>query len=203
MKKMAKPLMLLGLFLQIAGVAYYHIDYNILVLKNVHLELLLECLGVLLVIKWISETLDKRYPATRWWIGSLFGKQRSPGNVTEMLLRVRYFWPLCAGLLILALPALATYEEIIFRNGLKSGEQALVRSVAFGLVHMLVGVPLHVAMALTAAGLWFSYLYMDGGLAEPVMAHTTYNLIAVTSLVAVIVGAKVRSLLNLETQPQS
>lgn len=88
-------------------------------------------------------------------------------------------------LLLFVLPRLAETEEFIFRRGTRTWRQGAVRSVAFGLVHMLVGVPLAVALALSLGGLWFTYQYFLGGVARSTVYHLTYNLI-VLGLVAVV-----------------
>jgi len=69
----------------------------------------------------------------------------------------------CFGLVLLAfLPLAAFLEEKIFRYNTKSWRNAMLRSLIFGLIHMLAGVPfLYCLSLLSLLGMWFSreYLY--------------------------------------------
>jgi hypothetical protein len=62
----------------------------------------------------------------------------------------------------------------------------VLRSLTFGLVHCLAGVPLGVGLAITLAGLWFSWQYKKGGIERSTIYHSTNNLIAAILILAVI-----------------
>lgn len=87
-------------------------------------------------------------------------------------------------LLLFVLPRLAESEELIFRRGTRGWRQGIARSLLFGLVHMLVGVPLAAALALSIGGLWFTYQYFLGGVPRSTVYHLSYNLL-VALLIAV------------------
>jgi hypothetical protein len=63
-------------------------------------------------------------------------------------------------LLTLALPYLAKGEEEAFRSLVFGTKKRIITSIKFGLVHMIVGVPLFVALILAVAGYIFSIFYV-------------------------------------------
>lgn len=126
-------------------------------------------------------------PFTTWSIFRLFGKESS-GNVSVAPLKIPYFSAVFFAFFVVNLPYLAMVEERIFREGTSGWKDAIVRSLLFGFVHCLVGVPLYAGAALSLAGLWFSFMYFKGGVEASALHHATYNLIW-AALVAVILVA--------------
>src|SRR5207245_644089 len=65
-------------------------------------------------------------------------------------------------LLIIGLPLLVEGEEWVFRRGAQHRSRAANarRSVLFGLVHSLVGIPIGVAAALSPGGFYFTRAYL-------------------------------------------
>jgi len=63
-------------------------------------------------------------------------------------------------LLTLALPYLAKGEEQAFRSLVFSTKNRIITSIKFGLVHMVVGVPLFIALILAVVGYIFSIFYV-------------------------------------------
>ncbi len=104
-------------------------------------------------------------------------------------------------LLLIGLPLLVEGEEWVFRRGAQTRSRAANarRSVLFGLVHALVGVPIGVALALSVGGAYFTWAYLrawsttgneDAALAESTRSHLAYNLvIAGIILLALAVGS--------------
>jgi len=99
-------------------------------------------------------------------------------------------------LLLPALPLFAEAEERVFRLGAerRSPWGRLRRSVEFGLVHAIIGIPIGVALGLSVAGMYFTWSYLRmfnktgdqvASLQESTRAHTAYNAVII-SLVAVI-----------------
>jgi hypothetical protein len=104
-------------------------------------------------------------------------------------------------LLLIGLPLLVEGEEWVFRRGAEHRSRAANarRSVLFGLVHALIGVPIGVAMALSVGGFYFTWAYLrawratgsdEAALAESTRSHLAYNLvIAALLIVALATGS--------------
>lgn len=95
-------------------------------------------------------------------------------------------------LLIPALPLFAETEERMFRQGAEhwSWPHRVRRSIEFGLVHALIGIPIGVALALSIGGLYFTWRYLKRGLFESTRAHLAYNLeVVVIVILAVATGS--------------
>jgi hypothetical protein len=104
-------------------------------------------------------------------------------------------------LLLIGLPLLVEGEEWAFRRGAQHRSRAANarRSVLFGLVHAVVGIPIGVAMALSVGGFYFTWAYLrmwratgaeEAALAESTRSHLAYNLvIAALVIVALATGS--------------
>jgi hypothetical protein len=104
-------------------------------------------------------------------------------------------------LLLIGLPLLVEGEEWVFRRGAEHRTRAAnaCRSVLFGLVHALIGIPIAVAMALSVGGFYFTWAYLrawratgseEAALAESTRSHLAYNLmIAGIVIYALATGA--------------
>lgn len=104
-------------------------------------------------------------------------------------------------LLLIGLPLLVEGEEWVFRRGaqLRGRAANARRSVLFGLVHALIGIPIGVAMALSVGGFYFTWAYLrmwratgseEAALAESTRSHLAYNLvIAGLVIVALATGS--------------
>jgi hypothetical protein len=98
------------------------------------------------------------------------------------------------GLLVL-FPWLAFVEESVFREGLEAVGtlRRLWSALRFGLLHLVMLVPLAAALAIAVAGLWYGHIYLRAYAAteqrdEAVLAstvwHTTFNSTIVVLLIA-------------------
>lgn len=105
-------------------------------------------------------------------------------------------------MLVPGLPLLAEAEERMFRVGAERRTmlQNLWWSMAFGLVHTLIGIPIGVGLALTIGGIYFTSSYLrayrvegiHGAVLESTRAHLAYNTWVIgVALVAVGYGAAV------------
>lgn len=107
-------------------------------------------------------------------------------------------------LLSLALPYLAKGEERTFRGLIFGTKNRIIASIKFGLVHMIVGVPLFIALILAVVGYIFSIFYVKAfdkaAKVDPYSAnevavnvstsvHAKYNFLIITigSLLAILV----------------
>ena len=107
-------------------------------------------------------------------------------------------------LLSLALPYLAKGEEQAFRSLVFGTKKRIITSIKFGLVHMIVGVPLFIALILAVVGYIFSIFYVKAfnkaAKVDPYSAdkvailastsvHAKYNFLIITlgSLLAILV----------------
>ena len=131
-----------------------------------------------------------------WW--SLLGGE---GNVvfgtTEQTSGTVWEVVVPAVFLVLLLPALPLFveaEERRFRLGAEgwSAGRRAARAVQFGLLHLVVGIPVAAALALTLAGWWFTWVYLRAyrragsraeALAESTRAHLGYNLVVIALVV--------------------
>lgn len=92
---------------------------------------------------------------------------------------IPYFGVIFVLLLFLNLPGLARNEEEIYREGTKNWTDAIPRSLKFGIMHCLVGVPVAAGIALALPGLWFTSEYFKGGVEQSTRVHAIYNMILV------------------------
>ena len=107
-------------------------------------------------------------------------------------------------LLTLALPYLAKGEEKVFRSLVFSTKKRIITSIKFGLIHMVVGVPLFIALILAVVGYIFSIFYVKAfnkaAKVDPYTAdevainvstsvHAKYNFLIITlgSVLAILV----------------
>ena len=105
-------------------------------------------------------------------------------------------------LLIIGLPLLVEGEEWVFRRGAQYRSRAANarRSVLFGLVHALVGIPIGVAMALSVGGFYFTWAYLrawratgseEAALAESTRSHLAYNLVIAAIVILALAAGSV------------
>ena len=140
------------------------------------------------------------------WI-SMLGSDGAPsGNIVAApfksgsVLIISCFW----FLLSLALPYLAKGEEKTFRSLIFGTKNRIITSIKFGLVHMIVGVPLFIALILAVAGYIFSIFYVkafykaakvdpytadDVAINVSTSVHAKYNFLIITlgSVLAILV----------------
>lgn len=88
------------------------------------------------------------------------------------------------GLLLVNVPRLARLEEWRFRDGTEGWKQAALRSLHFGLIHCVIGVPLAAGIALSLPGLWFTLQYWKGGIRRSTFYHCLHNYTLLTLLAA-------------------
>jgi len=120
------------------------------------------------------------------------GRPEATPGVLETLVPVVF-----VTLLIVGLPLLVEGEEWVFRRGAQHRTRAANarRSVLFGLVHAVVGIPIGVALALSVGGFYFTWAYLrvwrrtgseDDALAESTRSHLAYNLVIAVLIIAAL-----------------
>lgn len=135
-----------------------------------------------------------------WWslLGGegnvVFGTtEQTRGTVLEVLVPVVF-----VVLLLPALPLLVEAEERRFRLGAEgwTNRRRALRGLQFGLLHLVVGIPIAAALAITVAGWWFTWVYLRAfratrspteALAESTRSHLGYNLVVIGLVAASVV----------------
>lgn len=144
-------------------------------------------------------------PGLSWgWWTALGGLGNPVTGTTEQTAGTVLEWLVPLVFLVLffpALPLFADAEERLFRRGAEGWSPArrVVRTLQFGLVHAVIGIPIGVALALSIGGAYFLWHYLrawrrtgsaDAAQLESTRAHTVYNaVILVLVLVAVVASA--------------
>ena len=109
------------------------------------------------------------------------GTEQTVGTIWEWLVPLVF-----VSLLIPALPLFAYAEELLFRRGSEhwTNRRRVLKTVQFGLLHAVIGVPIGVALALSIGGAYFMTVYLrsyarNGSVTEATLessrAHTAYN----------------------------
>jgi hypothetical protein len=127
------------------------------------------------------------------WLQLLATKGEKAVGMNQMLAGAQIPWlgiPFVI-LLLVNLPRLAAAEEESYRLGTRDWKHAFPRSLSFGLMHMVVGVPLWCGLALSIPGLWFTLQYFRGGVSRSTMAHALYNMILASVLLVFVVYANI------------
>jgi len=184
-------------------------------LKNVYFKRLtdyfwsfLMVIGVLTIVVTLS-SIDLPKFMTWSWISLLGGEgaEAPSGNIISAPFRSGSVLIICGFwfLLSLALPYLAKGEEESFRSLVFGTKKRIITSIKFGLVHMIVGVPLFVALVLAVCGYIFSIFYVrafnkaakvnvhtadEVALGVSTSVHAKYNFLIITlgSILAILVS---------------
>jgi hypothetical protein len=111
------------------------------------------------------------------------GTSRTSGSALEWLIPAVFLL-----LLAPALPLFAETEEMIFRRGAEGWDlrRRAWMGLKFGLVHLIMGIPIGVALALSIGGWYFQWAYLRGyrrsgghvgaALLESTRSHLAYNM---------------------------
>lgn len=146
--------------------------------------------------------LQVRYLAFGWWT-AIGGIGNPVFGASEHGLSGGAAWLLPAvfgALLLVSLPLLVEQEEWVFRRGAE--ERGLLANTAmalvFGLVHVVIGIPVGAGLALSIGGVYFTHVYLteyrrtrsrEAALTESTRAHLGYDVVIVALvLVALAFG---------------
>jgi membrane protease YdiL (CAAX protease family) len=139
------------------------------VLKNAYVKNKIDYLWAFLLVMFVFVTIGTLASIglpkfmTWSWISLLGSGADTPsGNIlaapfkSGSVIIISIFWLL----LTLALPYLAKGEEKVFRSLVFGTKSRIITSIKFGLIHMVVGVPLFIALILAVVGYIFSIFYV-------------------------------------------
>lgn len=148
-------------------------------------------IALIAVTLFIGLSLFYAVPFTRWsWLMLLQtpgDPNPQPTNLMTAGFRIPWFMMIFIPLFALNIPRLAKREEEVFRHRIRSPKEAIIKSIKFGYVHCLVGVPLAIGTALIIPGLVFSYIYSKGGTRLSTAWHAVYNYLILTLAVVALV----------------
>lgn len=116
-----------------------------------------------------------------WFFSETFGwgDGNGGGNLTFSGLQWKWYALLYLPILMFAVPSLAQYEEEAYRQGTRDWKHGFLRSIRFGLIHLIMMIPIGAAFALSISGLWFTHHYFKGGVQRSTTYHAVYNSIIV------------------------
>jgi len=124
------------------------------------------------------------------------GTSRAGGTPLEWIIPAVFFL-----LLVPALPLFAEREELMFRQGTERWDlrHRVWMALKFGLVHLIMGIPIAVALALSVGGWYFQRSYLRGyrasggdvrsAVLESTRAHLAYNAEVLGVAVVVLIAA--------------
>jgi hypothetical protein len=122
------------------------------------------------------------------------GTSRTSGTALEWIIPALFLL-----LLFPALPIFAEREELMFRRGAErwSWRKRAWMGLKFGLIHLIMGIPIGVAIALSVGGWYFQWAYLRGyrrhggsvaaGVMESTRSHFAYNAEILTLALVVLV----------------
>jgi hypothetical protein len=162
----------------------------------------LAAIAIVLAIADLIETQSKSMPVLiakflSWSWLDLFAENGKAGHGFNQNIAgatIPFFGVFFVILLFLNLPRLAEAEESSFRQGTKNWWHAVPRSIGFGLVHLVVGVPVWLALSLAIPGMWFTSQYFKGGISRSSMAHGLYNMVIASALFVYVLLDNVSSI---------
>lgn len=129
-----------------------------------------------------------------WAFAAVFhtgsGSGNGQGNIIFSGLKWKWYAIAFLPVLALAVPRFAANEEAAYREGTRSWPHGIARSLRFGLVHVIMLIPLGAALALSWGGLLFTWAYFRGGVARSTVYHAAFNTtVIVIAFAAVLVAS--------------
>ncbi len=155
----------------------------------------------------VAATLLMQVPGLDWGWWSALGGQGNPvfgesdvtaGSPLEWIIPLVFM-----AMLLPSLPLFAHAEEQLFRSGAErwGAWRRTTKTLQFGMVHALIGIPLGAALALSIGGAYFMAVYLRefwatgsqrSAILESTTAHTVYNGVIIgivcIAVIAVAVG---------------
>lgn len=180
---------------------------NLAVIAKIRPWMVLENFFMSVVVVSVFVILIKLHPIFKWSWLYLFRSKKNQSdegklvgrNIMVIPIDIKWFAFVFLLLLMVNLPSMALTEEKWFRAGTENWLEGLYISFLFGMCHCLVGVPIGAGVALTLAGLWFTYHYFIGGIELSALHHTTFNLIIISILFLTLA---IKHIFELKTKPR-
>lgn len=137
-----------------------------------------------------------------WWT-ALGGEGNPVTGGTEATGGTVWAWLVPVVFLVLLVPALPLFaftEERVFREGAEtwSVPRRIAKVLQFGLVHVLIGIPIGAALALSVGGAYFMARYLRTvrqtgqprlGVLESTRSHLAYNAVILSVVLVATVAA--------------
>lgn len=140
-------------------------------------------------ISWLMETKNPILNLTWLKFIEMPGEHNTGTNMVAGGIKIPYFGLIFGLLLLINLPRLARREEEWFRRGTRDWKEAIPRSIKFGLLHLVVGVPIAAAIGLMGTGMFYTYRYFRGGVRDATLHHAVTNTIAILAVCYYTVAA--------------
>lgn len=134
--------------------------------KRFRVGMFFEIIGILFLLITAIVLLMAYVPILQYGWYNLFSA--NGGNIlftpilelsSSSFLALRLFVPAFFIALLIIIPFCAEWEEEIFRRGHSSWTSITKQSIKFGLVHLLVGIPLAAGIAIFIPGFYLGYKY--------------------------------------------
>lgn len=143
---------------------YYRIDYILKVWKAFSIKMFFECLGVIVLVisasillnqvSWLSIGYMQLLSDDSGGIVSVAASGNESGSIWLHVGSIVFLV-----ILLVAIPFLAEAEEIMFRKGVLEKKKMIKMSFVFGLVHLVMGITIGTALAISIAGYFFAVKY--------------------------------------------
>lgn len=185
---------------------YKNANFIFAIWKRFRFRMLFEIIGVFVLVVVTYILLVSFLPFLDWGWSDLF--MEGGGNIyvapvmavseqsSNWFMKALPFLFLI--MFLIAVPFLAKMEEEWFRYGREEWSEIIPQSIKFGLIHLIVGIPIAAGIALIISGLFFGYKYkkaFDKNIVamgyseaseEALMVSTTYHSFYNTFLVMMI-----------------
>jgi len=185
---------------------YKNANFIFAIWKRFRFRMLFETIGVIVLVVMTYVLLVVFFPFLNWGWSDLFIE--GGGNIyvapvmavseqsSNWFMKALPFLFLI--MFLVAVPFLARMEEKWFRYGHEEWSEIIPQSIKFGLIHLVVGIPIATGIALIISGLFFGYKYkkaFDKNIGvmsyseasdEALMVSTTYHSFYNTFLVVAL-----------------
>jgi len=183
-----------GLVVAQAAFGKGHLRENLAIIRQYRLRHLLAGLLLAAAVGGTAYGLITASPVFEvnpvlWAVSKVFHVGSGNGQANLILSGLHWKWYAVVFLpaLAIALPRFSQAEEVKYRTGTRDWLDGSLRSLRFGLAHLLILIPLGASLALTLAGLWFTREYFKGGTGRSIISHAAFNTVIIAALLVVVI----------------